>query len=68
MLCSRQGFVLLGIVGSSVLWSQSTSADEPILKVGDAAPVFACLDADRRTWNSQELIRRWDEINVSSHR
>lgn len=56
MQCSCQALVTLGIVSSSILWSPRTSAEEPILKVGDMAPAFASMDADGRTWNSQELI------------
>ena len=47
---------MLGIFGSCVLVALTVSAAEPVLKVGDVAPSFECLDADGQTWNSQSLI------------
>lgn len=39
-----------------MLVALTVSATEPVLKVGDFAPVIECLDADGQTWNSKSLI------------
>ena len=56
MLRSHRIFPMFGVFGSCMLAALTVSASEPILKVGDVAPAFECLDADGQTWNSKSLI------------
>jgi len=56
MLRSYEILSMFNAFGSCMLVALTVSATEPVLKVGDVAPVIECLDADGQTWNSKSLI------------